>query len=145
MDRVRDTATAQLSTQKARATDGLGSIAQAVRQSTQPLREHKQDVIAEYVEKAADGIERFSTRLRERDVKDLMNDVQQFARRQPALIIGAAFAVGLIGARLLKSSADKGRRGALQRYDARLSEYDGTSSRFEGVAPRTTEYGSGRL
>jgi hypothetical protein len=121
MDRVRERATAQLSTQKDRATDGLGSVAQAVRQSTQHLRQNKQDAIANYVEKAADQIDRFSTQLRNRDVGELVNEVQRFARRQPALFVGSAFALGVVGARFLKSSSDNRRHRALEPY--------GTSSR----------------
>jgi hypothetical protein len=108
--RVRERATAQLSTQKERATDGLGTVAQAVRQSAQHLRENKQDSIAQYVEKAGDQIDRLSTQLRNRDVGELVNEVQRFARRQPALFVGSAFALGVIGARFLKSSSpDHGR------------------------------------
>ncbi len=121
MSRVRERATAQLSTQKDRATDGLGSVAQAVRQSTQHLRDHKQDAIAQYVEKAADQIDRFSTQLKNRDVNELVNDVQRFARSQPALFVGSAFALGVIGARFLKSSADDQRHRAYEPH--------GTSSR----------------
>jgi len=121
MDRVRERATAQLSTQKDRATDGLGSVAQAVRQSTKHLRDNKQDAIANYVEKAADQIDRFSTQIRNRDVGELVNEVQRFARRQPALFVGSAFAIGVIGARFLKSSSDNQRHRALEPY--------GTSSR----------------
>lgn len=110
MDRMRDSATAQLASQKDRATTSLDSLAQAVRQTTQPLRDNKQDAIAQYVEEAADRLDRFTTRLRERNVSDLVQEVQHFARRQPAVFVGAAFAVGVIAARFLKSSADA-RRG----------------------------------
>jgi ElaB/YqjD/DUF883 family membrane-anchored ribosome-binding protein len=101
---VRDTATSQLSSQKDRATDGLGSLARAVRQSTQSLRDHQQDTVAQYVEQAADRIEQFSSRLRDRDLGDLMRDADRFARRQPAIFIGAAFVVGVLAARFVKSS-----------------------------------------
>jgi hypothetical protein len=116
MDRVRERATAQLSAQKNRATDGLGTVAQAVRQSTQHLRDTNHDTIAQYVDKAADQIDRLSNELRNRDVGDLVNDVQRFARQQPALFVGSAFALGVIGARFLKSSSDNQRRRALQPY-----------------------------
>ena len=106
VNRVKETAAAQLSTQKDRATEGLGSIASAVRESAQPLRNNQQNMIAEYVEKAADQLEQFSTRLRERDINELVNDAQQFARRRPALFVGAAFAVGVVAARFLKSSSE---------------------------------------
>lgn len=89
------------------ATDGLGTIAQAVRQSTQQLRDQQHDTVAQYIERAADQLDRFSTRLREKNVSELLNDAQRLARRQPALFIGGAFVLGLLGARFLKSAADR--------------------------------------
>jgi hypothetical protein len=107
--KVKEQATAQLSSQKDRATDGLGSVAQAVRQTTQHLRDNQNDTVARYAEQAAEQIERFSERLRNKDVGELMNDAQQLARRQPALFVGGAFAIGLLGARFLKSSSPDSR------------------------------------
>ena len=69
MGRIRERATTQLSTQKDLLSSGLGNVATAARQSTQVLRERQHDAIAQYVDKAADGLDRFSTRLRERSVR----------------------------------------------------------------------------
>jgi hypothetical protein len=102
--KVKERATAQLSTQKDRATDSLGSVASAVRQTGQRLREEQNETVAQYVEKAADQLDRLSSSLREKDVTELLQDAQRLARRQPALFIGGSFAVGLIAARFLKSS-----------------------------------------
>jgi hypothetical protein len=110
VDRVRHTAAAQLTTQKTRATEALGSVAAALRQSSQPLRDNNQAMLADYAGKAADQLEQFSTRFRERDLTELMDDAKRFARRQPALFVGAAFAVGVLAARFLKSSPDGQRR-----------------------------------
>lgn len=107
VDRVRHTAAAQLTTQKTRATDALGSVAAAIRQSSQPLRDSNQATLADYAGKAADQLEQFSTRLRERDLTELMDDAKRFARRQPAIFVGAAFAAGVLAARFLKSSPDR--------------------------------------
>ena len=104
-DRVRERANAQLTSQKERATDGLGSVAQAVRQSTQQLRDQHQDTVASYVEQAAEQLERLSHTLKQKDIGELFEDAQRLARRQPALFIGSAFAIGLLGARFFKSSA----------------------------------------
>jgi hypothetical protein len=106
MDRVRQGATTQLGTQKDRATDGIGSVAQAVRQTTQQLREQRHETIARYVDEAANQLERVSQRLREKDIGELMDDAQRFARRRPAVFIGSAFALGVIGARFFKSSRE---------------------------------------
>jgi ElaB/YqjD/DUF883 family membrane-anchored ribosome-binding protein len=114
-DRVRERASAQLNEQKDRATDGLGSVAQAVRQSTQQLRAERHETVAQYVEQAADQLERFSTRLKEKNISELVGDAQRLARRQPALFIGGAFAIGLLGARFLKSSSDQA--AGSQRFD----------------------------
>lgn len=143
MDRVRDGASSQISQQKDRATDGLTSLARAVRQSTQSLRDNQQGTVAQYVERAADRIEQLSTRLRERDLKELARDAEQFARRQPAVFIGAAFAAGVLAARFLKSSSNgddyqNKYRGSGYRDDYRSMEASG--SRY-----RTTDASGSRL
>jgi hypothetical protein len=104
LNQVREKAASQLNEQKARATDGLGNVAQAVRQSTHHLREQQYDTVAQFVERAADQIERFSNHLRERDLNDLVSEAQRFARHQPAVFIGSSFAAGMLAARFIKAS-----------------------------------------
>jgi hypothetical protein len=60
--------------------------------------------VARYVDQVADSIDGFSTYLRHTDVGTIVDDAQDFARRQPALFLGGAFLVGTIAARFLKSS-----------------------------------------
>ena len=109
MGRIRERATTQLSTQKDLLSSGLGNVATAARQSTQVLRERQHDAIAQYVDKAADGLDRFSTRLREREVNDIMADVGRAAKKQPALFVGTAVAIGVIGARFVQMRRDRAR------------------------------------
>jgi hypothetical protein len=103
--KVKEQANSRLSSQKDRALDSLSGVTQAVKQTTQQLRDNQHDIIARYIEQAADQIERFSTNLKNKDVGELVEDAQRFARRQPAIFVGSAFALGLLGARFLKSSA----------------------------------------
>ena len=125
VDRVKESAAAQLTTQKNRGTDALGQVANAVRSSTQKLREERQETIAGYVDKAADHIDNWSRRLREKDIDELMSDVQRLARRQPAVFIGSAFALGLVGARFFKSSRQQNEYGYGD--ESRRTRYGGTS------------------
>jgi hypothetical protein len=111
MGRIRERATAQLSTQKDLLSSGLGNVAAAARQSTQVLRERQHGAIAQYVTKAADGLDRFSTQLRERDVNDIMADVGRAAKKQPALFVGTAVAIGVIGARFVQMRQERARAG----------------------------------
>jgi deferrochelatase/peroxidase EfeB len=103
---MKDGAASQLTTQKDRATEGLGTLAHAVRQTTERLRDEQHGTIAEYAERAAEQLERFSDNLRQKDVSELLRDAQRFARRQPALFIGGSFVAGLLIARFLKSSRE---------------------------------------
>ena len=109
VERVRERAGAQLATQKDMATDGIGTIARAIRRTTQELREQRHETMAEYVDRAADQLERLSSGLKNKDIGELFRDAQNLARRQPAMFVGSAFAIGLLGARFLKSSSrDRG-------------------------------------
>ena len=116
LDRVRERASEQLSSQKDRATDGLGTLANAVRETTRPLRDQQYGMIADYVEQAADRLEKFSANLRDRDLSELVDDAQRFARRQPALFLATTFTAGVLAARFLKSSAPTGRSGSRDQF-----------------------------
>jgi hypothetical protein len=130
LDNVKQQASAQLDSQKGRATDGLSAIAHAVRGTTDELRREQHDVIAQYVERMAEQLEQFSTQLRNKDITALLADARQLARRQPAIFIGGSFAAGLLAARFLKSS----RRADDERW-ARGEDGD------RGDYPRVRGYG----
>lgn len=137
VDMAKEQATSQLASQKDRAVDSLGSVAQAFRQTSQHLRQSDQHGIAQYADKAADRVEQFTGQLRGKDVQEIVRDVERYARRQPALFLGGAFVLGLLGARFLKSTAHREEEGAGEDYEYR----PGYSSRGSGY--RTGGYGYG--
>jgi uncharacterized protein YjbJ (UPF0337 family) len=110
-EQAREQATSRLESQKERAVVGLGSVTQALRQTGQELRGQDQGAVAQYLDVGAEQIERFTSYLRQHDVEQIVAEAQNFARRQPTLFLGGAFALGLLGARLLKSS---GQRASVQ-------------------------------
>jgi hypothetical protein len=114
MERARHGAFDQLDAQRERAATGLGSMVDALRESGRQLQ-GQNATMASYVDGAASQLERFSGGIRERDVKQMVRDVETFARERPAIFLGSAFALGLAMARFLKSSesdAASGRRTA---------------------------------
>jgi hypothetical protein len=117
-DQAKQQATSQLSSQKERATQHLGSVAQALRQTGQHLREQDQGSMAQYTDKAAEQVERFSGFLKNKNVNELMSEAERFARRQPSLFLGGAFAVGVLGARFLKSSSQQQSSGGSQQQSS---------------------------
>ena len=104
---IQQRVTSRVDEQKNRAADGLGGIADVFRAAGDELR-NENETLASYVDMASDQLKRFATQIRERGVSDMMDDVNRFARRRPALFIGGAFLLGVGLARFLKSSSDYG-------------------------------------
>jgi hypothetical protein len=104
IDQARTQVMSQLATQKDQAAGSIGRVAEALRQTGQQLRGQHQDAFAPYAESAADYVERFSRSLQERDIQEMIDGVERFARREPAMFVGGALALGFLAARFLKSS-----------------------------------------
>jgi hypothetical protein len=134
---LREQAKSRLGSQKDRALDGVGGVTDAIRQTTQSLRDQQHDAVARYIEQATEQIDRVTRQLREKDVVELLEDAQQLARRQPMVFVGAAFALGLFGARFLKSSPPDRRR---QLVSARSAREAGTSWRAREPASEYASY-----
>ena len=90
--------------QKTAGADYIGSIAQAVNRAA---GEFDRDIpqAAQYIRQAAGQIENVATAVRERDMRELVGEVQDFARRQPTLFFGGALILGFAALRFFKSSA----------------------------------------
>jgi hypothetical protein len=110
VSQVQQQASSQINRQKETAASELDTVVNAVRRFGETLNNEGDGPIArfaaQYGDKAADGLDRVARYVREQDPKRLLNDVQNFGRRQPALMIGGAFLLGFAGARLIKSSMD---------------------------------------
>lgn len=119
---ARHQASSQLASQKDRVADSLGGVAQRLRQTGHQMSDQDDMGLTRYVDRAASQVESFSTYLRQNDIGSLVDDVERFARREPAIFFGGAFLLGLLGARFMKSSRPR------PSYDER---YYGSSSAYE--------------
>jgi hypothetical protein len=108
VDQVQQQAGSRIDRQKDEAASEIEKVAGAVRQLGEGLGGQDQGPIAhyaaEYGRKAAEGLDRFTNYLRQNDARALVTEIESFGRRQPALLLGGAFLLGLAGARFLKSS-----------------------------------------
>lgn len=104
---VKQQAASRLDKQKEHAVDELTSVAGSVRQMGEQLKSPEHGAVAQYAaqygDMAADQLQQVAGYLRQHDVKQLVREVEGFARREPVLFTGGAFLLGLIGARFLKS------------------------------------------
>jgi hypothetical protein len=114
---AKDRAASGFSEGRFRAADQVGGIATAFHRTGQHLRDEDQARIAGLAESVGRQVEQVASYLRTADARAMTRDLERLARRQPAIILGAAFALGLAGARFLKSSERDQSRGEYGGYD----------------------------
>ena len=98
----------QLANQKHQASQRMTPIQTALQETGQQLRNQGQGSVAQYADRAAEQVERFSGYLRENDVDQLLEEARNFARSRPALFLGGAAALGFFATRFLKSTSEEG-------------------------------------
>jgi hypothetical protein len=126
---ARDKAGSSLSDSRRQAADQIGGIASAFHSAGEHLRGENQERIAGLADSLAGQVDQVAGYLRDADLQKIGRDVENLARRQPALVFGAALALGIIGARFLKSS-ESGRRD--RGYESEeFEEYGG----YERIRP----------
>lgn len=127
--------------QKAKAAEGLSSVAGALRRTSEELASNENPAIAHYAEAAADQVERFSGYLKNQEVGQVVNDLRTVAQRQPELFVAGALAAGFLLGRFLKSSGSQQMNEPYKDsgygYGGQPSNYGATS----GSYPRPTYTG----
>jgi hypothetical protein len=101
---ARQQVKSQLAQQKDRAAETVGGVSQALHTMGEQLRGQDQGMIAECAESMAETADRVFGYLADKDIDQLAGDVELFARRQPALFLTGAFALGFLASRFFKSS-----------------------------------------
>jgi ElaB/YqjD/DUF883 family membrane-anchored ribosome-binding protein len=81
------------------------SMASDVRTISQQLREQGKDQPAQLADKAAERAERVGNYLQQSDGERILQDVEDFGRRQPWAVIAGGAAVGFLASRFLKASS----------------------------------------
>ena len=121
---LSDKASTAVDDKKAVLTTGLTSVADSMRKFSGSLNEAEANPLTEYsaryAEAAAGKVEDVARYFETADLKTVARDVESFARRNPAVFVGGAFALGLLAARFMKSSNE------------RLAAAQGTSRRQGG-------------
>ena len=106
-DKLRSTA----EDQKNAGADFVTGIAAAVRRAAGEF-DSQIPQAGEYIRRAADQIDNTADAVRQRDLSQLFDGVQDFARRQPTAFLGATVLAGFVAIRFLKSSRSSGSKVA---------------------------------
>lgn len=109
---ARDKAGSSLADGRRQAADQIGNIAGAFHRTGEQLRSDNQERIAGLADSFAGQVEQVAQYLRNADFRTIGRDVERLARERPAVVFGAAFAVGVLAARFLKSGSESNRDDA---------------------------------
>jgi len=130
VDQAQQVASAQANSQMTRAASLLDGVAQSLYETSTNMRD-QQPQIASVADQAASRVEDFSSYLRDHDMNDVVRDAESYARREPLVFLGAAFAVGFIAARFLKaSSPSRGTSGQSSGQSYERSRTDPNRSQY---------------
>jgi len=123
MEQAAEQVTSRMDMGKEYVVEAVTGVAQALRQTGQHLRdEGAQPTLAQYADRGAEQIETLGGYLRKRDTNQIMTDIEGFARRQPMVFAGSAFALGMLAVRFFRTESPATRQtpisGAATSYGA---------------------------
>jgi hypothetical protein len=106
---AKDKTVSLLDVPKVGLTTGINKIAASIRRLGEDLGGEEKDqvtaFIGQYGETLAEQVEKVSHYVEEKDLHEMKSDAEKLARRNPAMFVGGAFAIGILAARFLRSSS----------------------------------------
>ena len=97
----------QVDQRSTQAGEQVTSVAQDVRTVSGTLREQGKDRPAQWAEQIAGRVESLGDYLKRADGDRILNDVENFGRRQPWGVVGGGLLVGFLASRFLKASSSR--------------------------------------
>jgi len=115
--RLKDSATTVIDRTKqaavGKAQEGVQQLGSTIQSATSALRRAADDVetdnglLGAALRKSADTIEQATHSFSEGDITRVVDDINGFARRQPAIFLGVTFALGFALARVGKAALEQ--------------------------------------
>ncbi len=123
---------------KERVGQQADKLANAERAAANQLRQDDLNTLARYAEQVADSIHQFAGQIRRKSVDEIIHDVSDFGRKNPALFIAGSVAVGAVLMRFAKSS-EHHEHEELARPERAGSFTETRAGSFETEVPTVTE------
>jgi hypothetical protein len=101
--RLRD----EVNQRSTQAGERISSTGSDLRSVGQELRKQGKDTPARMADQAADRVERVGSYLAKSDGDRILNDVEDFGRRQPLAVLAGGMVLGIVAARFLKASSSR--------------------------------------
>ena len=146
--RAADLGIQQADRGRTQAAEGIDQVAQSIRRVSTDMQT-EQPAIANAAMTAADQAERVAQYLRQTDARQIINTVEDVARRQPLLFIGGAFVIGIAASRFIKAAGGgqraqgEYRSGYSTDYRSNSTFDPSTAGSYEPTGPGTTHGNEG--
>jgi len=142
--RVKEQGRSMFERKKATAAAQVDSVAQAIRSTAGQLQTEDQSPLGRYIGMAAEQLESFGHRLREKDLDTLFKDAGDLARRSPGAFFAGSVVAGFLFSRFLKSSAQHRDEESDREYDPAYSLFQDEDLDSGSLTGRTMYSGAER-
>ena len=110
----------EVDARKDTAVNQANSVSSAMQRTAGDLGDDAPAWLKSTIQQGADQIQRFASTLEQKDSREILNDVQSFARERPGTFLAACAAAGFAAARILKAGGEQS--GAAGQSAARFPE-----------------------
>ena len=104
----------EVDARKGQAVDQVKSVSSAVQKAAGQLGEESPQWLRSALRGAGEQIQRLADTIEHKNSRELLSDVQGFARNHPATFLAACAATGFAAARIFKAGAGEQRGSAVQ-------------------------------
>jgi uncharacterized protein YjbJ (UPF0337 family) len=104
-EQAKSRAQQEIDTRSTQAGEEVSSFAEALRTTSDKLREEGKDGPAKAADRVAEQAQKVGGYLTDADGDKILSDVEDFARRKPWVVLAGGVVVGLAAARFLKASS----------------------------------------
>jgi ElaB/YqjD/DUF883 family membrane-anchored ribosome-binding protein len=104
---AKSTLRSQVDQRSTQAGERVGGVASDARSVGETLREQGKEQPAKLAEQAAERAERLGDYPKNSDADRILQDVEDFGRRQPWAVIAGGVGLGLVASRFLKASSSR--------------------------------------
>jgi ElaB/YqjD/DUF883 family membrane-anchored ribosome-binding protein len=104
----------EVDARKEQAVDQVKSVSSAVQQAAGQLGQDSPEWLKSALRSAGEQIQRFADTIEHKNSRELLSDVQGFARDNPGTFLAACAAAGFAAARIFKAGAEPQAGGTVQ-------------------------------
>lgn len=139
---AKDRIHSEVESRKGTAAQQAKSVSSAMQRTAAELDQDSPEWLKSTIRKGADQIQRFADTIEQKDSREILSDVRDFARDNPTTFLTACAAAGFAAARILKAggSDDQSQRFGSQTQGPPVQVDEPT---FRSTAPNTSRQTTG--